>query len=88
MAGYLGGLVATWTYLPWDGPKYPIGNGINLAASSLIIIITCSFYAWMKWDNAKRDRLSVEESERILRGLTQDEISDLEWKHPEFRWKP
>ena len=87
-SGYLGGLVATWTYLPFDGPLYPIGNGINLAASATIIIVTSSFYAWMKFDNKKRDRTTHEERERKLQGLTEAEIASLEYKHPDFRWRP
>jgi hypothetical protein len=35
MFGYLGGLIATWTYLPSDAPRYFIGNSINLACAAL-----------------------------------------------------
>lgn len=87
-AGYLGGLIATWTYLPFDGPRYPIGNGINLAATSVIIIVTCSFYAWMIYDNKKRNAVPYEEKERRLANLTHEEVANLEYKHPDFRWQP
>jgi hypothetical protein len=87
-AGYLGGLVATWTYLPFDGPQYPIGNGINLAASSTILLVTSGFYAWMKLDNKKRDRVTYEEKEWILQNMTEEEVANLEYKHPDFRWRP
>jgi hypothetical protein len=80
--------VATWTYLPFDGPRYPIGNGINLAAASLMLIITSSFYLWMKYDNRKRDQVPVEERNKVLDGLSEAEVSSLEYKHPDFRWKP
>ena len=31
--GYVGALIATWTYLPGDSPRYAIGNGINLGCA-------------------------------------------------------
>jgi hypothetical protein len=88
VAGYLGGLIATWTYLPWDGPRYPIGNGINLAVSAGIIFVPLVFLVWMKYDNKKRDQLTIEERQQMLSGLTQAQTVDLDWKHPDFRWKP
>ncbi|KAF4473020.1 major facilitator superfamily transporter [Fusarium albosuccineum] len=88
MFGYLGGLIATWTYLPWDGPMYPIGNGLNLAVSGAISITALTFLWWMKMDNKRRDQKTRAEKEEELAGLTRDQISDLDWKHPDFRWKP
>jgi hypothetical protein len=41
----------------------------------------------MKYDNRKRDMMSVEERQQKLHGLTAAQISDLEWRHPDFRWK-
>ncbi|CAJ2505513.1 Uu.00g129070.m01.CDS01 [Anthostomella pinea] len=85
MYGNIGGLIATWSYLSWDGPDYPIGNGLNLAASSLILILATAGLLWMKWDNKRRDKLDVDEK---LRGLTPEQVGSLEWKHPGWRWKP
>ena len=88
MAGYLGGLVATWTYLPGDGPMYPIGNGLNLAVSAGITIVAGTGLLWMKHDNKRRDALAPEKRRQKLEGLTGADIAELEWKHPDFRWKP
>ncbi|KAI0839942.1 putative MFS transporter [Hypoxylon sp. FL0890] len=85
MLGNIGGLIATWSYLSWDGPDYPIGNGLNLAASSMQLIIATATLFWMKADNKKREKLDVTKE---LEGLTQEQISSLEWKHPGWRWKP
>ena len=85
MFGSVGGLVATWSYLPSDGPDYPIGNGLNLAASSLILIVSSVTLFWMLRDNKAREKRDVEGE---LSGLTQSQIQSLEWKHPGFRWKP
>ena len=88
MFGYLGGLVATWTYLPWDGPMYPIGNGLNLAVSGAIGVASIGGLVWMKMDNKKRDQRTPAEKEELLAGMTQVDIGNLDWKHPDFRWKP
>ncbi|KAI1411465.1 putative MFS transporter [Hypoxylon sp. FL1857] len=85
MLGNIGGLVATWSYLSWDGPDYPIGNGLNLAASSMLLIIATATLLWMNADNKRREKLDVGKE---LEGLTQAQMESLEWKHPGWRWKP
>lgn len=85
MGGNIGGLIATWSYLPWDGPNYRIGNGLNLAASGLILLVSLLSLLWMIRDNKRRDGLDAEEQ---LRGLSEAEIESLEWKHPGWRWYP
>ncbi|KAH8646893.1 major facilitator superfamily transporter [Xylariales sp. PMI_506] len=85
MFGNVGGLIATWSYLGWDGPDYKIGNGLNLAAASGILVLSTLALLWMNWDNRRRDKRNVDQE---LDGLTPEEIEDLEWKHPAWRWKP
>ncbi|OTB03696.1 hypothetical protein M426DRAFT_321623 [Hypoxylon sp. CI-4A] len=85
MFGNIGGLIATWSYLTWDGPDYPIGNGLNLAAASVLFILAIATLFWMKADNKRREKLDVTKE---LEGLTQEQIESLEWKHPGWRWKP
>lgn len=84
MIGNLGGLVSTWSYLPFDAPNYHIGNGLNLATCGAIVITATGLLFWMRWDNRRRDKLDVEE---ILKGLNQKQIEDLDWRHPGFRWQ-
>ncbi|KAI7667127.1 putative MFS transporter, partial [Hortaea werneckii] len=85
MMGNIGGLISTWSFVPSDGPNYHIGNGLNLATSSTILITSICLYLWMKADNKKRDKKDVEAE---LQGLTPKQIQDLDWKHPGFRWRP
>lgn len=85
MVGNVGGLISTWSFLTWNGPNYHIGNGLNLATSSTVLIITSLTLLWMTRDNKKREGRSVEEE---LAGLSPEEASDLDWKHPSFRWRP
>ncbi len=84
MMGNIGGLISTWSYLPWDAPNYHIGNGLNLAACCTVLLISTAMLFWMKWDNKCREALSVEEE---LAGMSQHDVQDLDWKHPAFRWK-
>ncbi|EHK96488.1 putative Uncharacterized transporter [Glarea lozoyensis 74030] len=85
MMGNLGGLIATWSFLLFDGPDYHIGNGLNLATSTTILFTSLLLTLWMVRDNKKRERIDAEEK---LRGLSQKQVQDLDWRHPDFRWKP
>ena len=85
--GYVGGLIATWTYLPGDAPRYPIGNSINLACAVGWTTLAIATLFWMKFDNKRRDDRETAVREEVA-GLSQREIQDLEWKHPGWRWKP
>jgi hypothetical protein len=85
MFGNIGGLISTWSFLPFDKPDYHIGNGLNLATSSTILLLSVSLLFWMKADNKKREGKDVDAE---LAGKSQLEQQDMDWKHPGFRWKP
>ncbi|KAK1755511.1 major facilitator superfamily domain-containing protein [Echria macrotheca] len=85
MCGNIGGLISTWSFLPSDAPNYPIGNGLNLASAGTVLVVATLMLLWMKMDNKRRDGRNVEEE---LAGMSQQEVEDLDWKHPAFRWKP
>ncbi|KAJ5505989.1 Major facilitator superfamily domain general substrate transporter [Penicillium expansum] len=85
MFGNIGGLISTWSYLPFDGPNYHIGNGLNLATSSTTLLLGAGLWVYMAWDNKRRDRVDVNAA---LAGLSQMQIQDLDWRHPGFRWRP
>ena len=85
MFGNTGGLVSTWSYIASDAPSYHIGHGLNLAAASMILISSTLALLWMNYDNKQRDKRDVDHE---LAGLSQEEIENLEWKHPAWRWRP
>jgi hypothetical protein len=85
MFGNIGGLVSTWSFLQFDGPDYHIGNGLNLATSSMCLILSALLWIWMKWDNKKRENTDVDAA---LDGLTQKQVQDLDWRNPAFKWRP
>lgn len=39
----------------------------------------------MRFDNRRRDS---KDSVAELSGLDKEEVGDLDWKHPDFRWRP
>jgi hypothetical protein len=85
MLGNIGGLISTWSFLPFDGPNYHIGNGLNLATSSTIFLLSILLLLWMIANNKQRDKRDVDAE---LAGLSQKQIQGLDWRHPAFRWKP
>jgi sugar phosphate permease len=84
MFGNIGGLISTWSFLPFDAPNYHIGNGLNLATSSSIVLLSIALLLWMKYDNRKRTK---RDAEGELAGFSEKQIQDLDWCHPAFRWK-
>ncbi|KAI9640997.1 hypothetical protein NHQ30_010424 [Ciborinia camelliae] len=85
MMGNIGGLIATWSFLPNDSPNYHTGNGLNLASGTAILFLSIGLLLWMKMDNRKREGIDVDAE---LDGLSQKQIQDLDWRHPGFKWKP
>ncbi|RCI15863.1 hypothetical protein L249_2548 [Ophiocordyceps polyrhachis-furcata BCC 54312] len=84
MMGNIGGLVSSWSFLPFDAPDYHIGNGLNLATASTILLVASAMLYWQTRDNERR---RCRDPEAELGGLTRQQIEDLDWKHPDFRWK-
>jgi hypothetical protein len=76
--------VSTWAFVPHDAPNFPIGNGLNLATSSTILILSVALMFYIKRDNKNRDQRNVDAE---LAGLDDQAREDLDWKHPGFRWR-
>ncbi|KAF4249795.1 hypothetical protein LV164_008443 [Aspergillus fumigatus] len=84
MMGNIGGLISTWSFLPFDAPNYHIGNGLNLATSSMTMLLGALLWGWMRWDNKRREKVDVDQA---LAGLSLLQIQDLDWRNPAFRWR-
>lgn len=84
MLSNVGGLISTWAFVAKDSPNYHIGNGLNLAAQATMILIAAASYFWAKRDNRRREAVDVVAA---LEGKSMQEIQDMDWKHPGFRWK-
>ncbi|KAJ2917847.1 hypothetical protein MD484_g2542, partial [Candolleomyces efflorescens] len=82
--GALGSIIAVWTYIPSDGPDYKTGNSIVLAAVTCSCLVAIGLTFYIKWENAKRDR---GERDHRLEGKTQEELEQMGYRHPQFRYQ-
>ncbi|KAF2106404.1 major facilitator superfamily domain-containing protein [Lophiotrema nucula] len=81
--GTAGGVLATWTYRVKDAPKYHTGHTINLSAQVAVLILTLCGIAYCNWENKQRDR---GKRDHRLNGLSEGQIKDLGYRHPDFRY--
>jgi hypothetical protein len=75
---------SVWTYLPTDAPNYHNGNSLNLATSAAACTLALIGLVYLRWENAKRDR---GERDHRLEGKTAEEIEQLGYLHPSFRYQ-
>ena len=81
--GTAGGILSTWTYVAKDAPKYPTGHTINLAGQCCVLVLAVSGICYSKWENRQRD---LGKRDHRLNGLSEEQIRDLGYRHPEFRY--
>ncbi|GAA5972824.1 hypothetical protein JCM3765_006102, partial [Sporobolomyces pararoseus] len=82
--GNMGGLIATWVFLPDDSPRYLRANSINLGTSSGIFVLSILLLLYQLRQNKKKE---AGHDDHILEGKTADEIAILGQAHPGFRYK-
>ncbi|OJD38741.1 major facilitator superfamily protein [Diplodia corticola] len=83
--GTLGAVVATWTYLPSDAPRYPIGHSINLGAQAAAFFLALAGMAYVVWENGQRER---GRRDHRVEGKSEEEVAALGYRHPGFRYIP
>ncbi|TLD15420.1 uncharacterized protein PgNI_02140 [Pyricularia grisea] len=83
--GNVASLISTWSFQSWDGPVYRIGNGLNFATSTTMMLVAIMALIWMRRDNRARDARGTRDE---LRGLSSEQEQELEWNHRDFRWSP
>ncbi|VBB78425.1 Putative MFS transporter [Podospora comata] len=81
--GTIGGIVATWTYIYYDGPKYHTGHTINLVGQ--IVTACCALFGVLYCARENRVRAAGKRDHR-LEGLTEEEAEELGSRHPRFRY--
>lgn len=81
--GNCGSIIATWTYLSKDGPRYKKGHSINMGSQVLVAALSLAGVIYTKWEN--RQRKNGKRDHR-LQGLSDDEIAALGYRHPNFRY--
>ncbi|KAF2461797.1 major facilitator superfamily domain-containing protein [Lineolata rhizophorae] len=81
----LGGLVATWTYMAEEAPRYTTGHAINCGAAVLCTIIVAITTVYLRWENKQRTK---GKRDHRIQGITMEEAADLGHKHPEYVFTP
>lgn len=71
------------TYRQKETPKYPTGHTINLSGQIGVLVLALAGIAYCKWENRQRER---GKRDHRLNGLTDDQIRDLGYRHPDFRY--
>ncbi|KAJ4990959.1 major facilitator superfamily transporter [Stagonosporopsis vannaccii] len=77
----IGGLIATWTYLPADAPLYVTGHWINFGGSCILLAVALVTTFYLRWENALRAK-----GGRDNRLADPSESWKLGHRHPEYRY--
>lgn len=72
-----------WTYVPSDGPAYRTGHTINLVGQIVVVCLSLFGIFYCIWENKLR---AAGKRDYRLEGRTEEEISQLGYRHPEFRY--
>lgn len=84
--GTIGAVVATWTYLEKDKKSgYTTGHSINLGAQICVTLLAISGAVYCKRENKVRDAGG---RDHRVEGLSEKEVVELGYRHPEFRYIP
>jgi hypothetical protein len=62
---------------------YPTGHTINLSGQVAVLALSLFGIAYCKWENRQRN---LGKRDDRLSGLSETEIRDLGYRHPEFRY--
>ncbi|KAK4108613.1 MFS general substrate transporter [Canariomyces notabilis] len=81
--GTIGGIVATWTYIKEDSPKYYTGHTINLCGQIAVVCLAIFGIFYCMYENRAR---AAGKRDHRLEGLTEQEKLKLGSRHPEFRY--
>ncbi|KAH7407991.1 major facilitator superfamily domain-containing protein [Cadophora sp. MPI-SDFR-AT-0126] len=63
-SGNLGGILASYIYLPKDSPRFIQGHAILVALISMSLCLSLGIRFWLKAENARRDSWAVEHNMR------------------------
>ncbi|KAK1773761.1 major facilitator superfamily domain-containing protein [Copromyces sp. CBS 386.78] len=80
--GTIGGIVATWAYIPDDAPKYHTGHTINLGGQIAIFCLSIFGIFYCAWENRAR---AAGKRDHRLQGLTEEQQEQLGNRHPRFQ---
>jgi peptidoglycan/LPS O-acetylase OafA/YrhL len=79
--GNIGGIIATYVFLPNSAPRYNLGKSVCIGFLGMAIISCVIYFFGCTWDNKRRDRRVGGHSH-----LSGEEMSRLGDAHPHFRY--
>ncbi|KAH9857218.1 major facilitator protein [Lenzites betulinus] len=81
--GNIGGIIAAYSFLAKDSPRYIPGYSINVAFVVLAVVSACGYYLTVRYENRKRDRAAAAGVENHLSPEEKEKLGDL---NPEYRY--
>ncbi|KAF1986362.1 MFS general substrate transporter [Aulographum hederae CBS 113979] len=81
--GNFGSLIATWTFVHADAPRFLKGVYINLGFASLLVVTIITLTLYLSFENKKRNQ---GRRDSRIDNLSQHEIDLLGHRHPNFRF--
>ncbi|CAN8105453.1 unnamed protein product [Discula destructiva] len=81
--GTIGGIVATWSYVPSDAPAYHTGHSLNLGGQIGVLAFSIFGIVYCTYENKAR---AAGKRDDRLEGLNEEQKGRLGSRHPEFRY--
>jgi MFS family permease len=78
--GNIGGIIATYVFLPGTAPRFILGKTICIAWLGICIVSSVVYFGGCAWENRRRDK-----AVNPVRG-TEEEMEKLGDDHPDFRY--
>ena len=79
--GNIGGIIAVFSFLSKDAPKYVPGYSISIAFVCLSALSCCAYFVACSWQNRARERSARDIS------LTEYEKTELGDLNPDYRYQ-
>ena len=81
--GNVGAIIATWTFLPAEGPRYLKGHLINFGGSCVLLVVVITTHLYLKRENRLR---AAGRRDHRLANATDQEKWRLGHRHPQFKY--
>ncbi|KAI0647386.1 MFS general substrate transporter [Trametes meyenii] len=81
--GNIGGIIAVFSFLAKDAPKYITGYSICIAFIGVAVLANTVYFVGVSWENRRRDRL---QAQGAYDGLSQDEKKRMGDLNPDYRY--
>ncbi|OSD08530.1 MFS general substrate transporter [Trametes coccinea BRFM310] len=84
--GNIGGIIAAYSFLANDSPRFLPGFSICLGFTALAMVAACGYYVVVAAENRRRDRLAMDTPSAEKRAISAEERERLGDLNPEYRY--